>query len=225
MTMSRRTWLAVSGVSAILLPTLGVLLANVWITCAAKPRVKPMWDLPHCPVAIVLGAKVYPDRSPSAMLADRLETGVQLYRAGIVEKLLLSGDHGQRRYDEVNAMRLYVLAAGIPKEDVFLDHAGFSTYETMYRARDVFQVRQAILVTQRFHLARAVYTARQMGLDAWGFEADRRSYATAARNEAREVLARVKALIQLHLWKPRPRCLGPAIPVTGDGRCTWDEVE
>lgn len=108
---------------------------------------------------LVLGCGVRPDGSPSLMLRDRLETGLQLYEAGAAPKLLLSGDHGSIGYDEVNAMKDYVLERGVPSEDVFLDHAGFSTYESMYRARDVFQAQRVIIVSQRYHLYRAVYDA------------------------------------------------------------------
>jgi SanA protein len=206
-------------------PVLIVVLANVWVLRAGAPYVKAVSELPRCQVAIVLGAKVQPGGQPSAALEDRLRTGIELYQAGLVQKLLLSGDHGQRTYDEVNAMRRYILAAGIPKEDIFLDHAGFSTYDTMYRARDVFQVKEAILVTQRFHLPRAIWIARQLGLEAWGCVADKRTYASAAHNTVREWFARVKAVFELHIRPRKPRYLGPAIPITGDGRATWDQVE
>jgi len=212
---------------AFLVPLLATLLlaaaANLIVGRGGRRGIPPRAELPPCQVAIVLGAGVRPDGSPSAMLEDRLATGVELYRAGKVKKLLLSGDHGRVNHDEANAMRRFVLAAGLPSQDVFLDHAGFSTYETMYRARDVFLVRDAIVVTQRFHLPRAVYTARALGLAAWGCEADRRPYLTATRSAAREWLARCKALLELHLTRPRPRFLGPTIPITGDGRATWDE--
>jgi SanA protein len=120
-------------------------------------------------------------------------------------------------------MRRHILAAGIPPEDVFLDHAGFSTYQTMYRARDVFGVETAIVVTQRFHIARAVYTARRLGINAWGYEADRRRYPAARRNAIREALARCKAAAELRVLKPRPRYLGKPHPITGSGLSTWDE--
>jgi SanA protein len=177
-------------------------------------------DAPHAQCAIVLGAHVYPDGTPYPMLADRLDTGIRLYELGKVDKLLLSGDHGQTTYDEVNAMLDYVLARGIPEEDVFTDHAGFDTYDTMYRARDVFQVETALIVTQDFHLSRAVYTARTLGLEATGVVADLRPYLSATRSAMREVLARGKAILQLHISHPEPKYLGPVIPITGDGRAT-----
>lgn len=216
--------LAVVGVPLVGMPCLLIVLPNARMLRGARPYIQPLETLPRCQVAIVLGAGVRLGGEPSATLADRLAAGVELYRAGRVRKLLLSGDHGQRSYDEVNAMRRYVLEAGIPKEDVFLDHAGFRTFDTMYRARDVFGVERCIVVTQRFHLPRSVYTARALGLDAWGYAADRRRYAYARRNAAREALARVRAWLDLHVRRTRPRFLGPAIPITGDGRATWDEI-
>jgi len=222
-----RQWLLTIAVLALIgLPTAGlpllVAISNAWILRGAKPHMRARDELPACTVAIVLGAGLRPSGEPSAILTDRLETGIELYRAGLVRKLLLSGDHGQHAYDEVNAMRRYILDAGVPPRDVFLDHAGFRTYDTMYRARDVFGVERCIVVTQRFHLARSVYTARRLGLEAWGCAADRRRYAFARRNALREVLARAKAFLDLHVRKARPRYLGPAIPITGDGRATWD---
>lgn len=117
-------------------------------------------------------------------------------------------------------MLRYVVERGVPDEDVFTDHAGFSTYETMYRARDVFKVTDSLVVTQRFHLARAVYTARALGLEATGVEADLRPYFDEKQLAFREWPARMKAFLQLHITKPGPKYLGPAIPIDGDGRAT-----
>ena len=185
-----------------------------------RHRVVGPSEAPNAEVAIILGAKVWPGGAPSNMLEDRLLTGIELYRQGKVGKLLLSGDHGQVGYDEVNAMRAFVLERGVPPEDVFMDHAGFSTYDTMYRARDVFQVRDALVVTQGFHLDRAVYTARALGLDATGVPADLRPYLNAGRFAARDWLARCKALLQLYVLRSSPRFLGAPIPIDGDGRVT-----
>ncbi|MFW6108663.1 MAG: SanA/YdcF family protein [bacterium] len=215
--------LALVGVPMVAVPCVLILVPNVRVLRGARPYIQPLEELPSCQVAIVLGAGLRPDGTPSATLEDRLEAGLDLYRAGRVRKLLLSGDHGQRSYDEVNAMRRYVLDAGVPEQDVFLDHAGFRTFDTLYRARDVFQIERCIVVTQRFHLPRSVYTARTLGLEAWGHAADRRRYAHARRNAAREVLARTRAWLDLHVRRARPRFLGPAIPISGDGRATWDE--
>lgn len=205
----------------VVLAGLAVLVPNLIVTrSAAEHIVAAPAEAPQAQVAIVLGAKVYDDGTPAPMLTDRLETGIALYKLGKVDKLLLSGDHGQTDYDEVNTMLDYVLVRGIPDEDVFTDHAGFSTYDTMYRARDVFKVTKAVVVTQGFHLARAVYTARTLGLEATGVAADIQPYANERRFAMRDWLARVKAVIQLHITHPRPRYLGPAIPIEGDGRAT-----
>ncbi len=212
--------LATAGV-VVVLAGLTLLIPNLIITQSDDDFVSPsLEDAPHAQCAIVLGARVYGDGTPAPMLADRLETGVRLYELGKVDKLLLSGDHGQTEYDEVNVMLRYVLERGVPDEDVFTDHAGFDTYDTMYRARDVFQVTTALIVTQEFHLARAVYTARALGLEATGVAADIQPYANESKNAAREKLARVKAILQLHITHPEPTYLGPAIPIEGDGRAT-----
>jgi SanA protein len=214
-------WYLAPVIVAVVLAGLAVLIPNLIIPLSAHGHtVAGSEDAPQAQVAIVLGARIYPNGTPSPMLADRLQTGVSLYKLGKVEKLLLSGDHGQTTYDEVNVMLEYVLERGVPEEDVFTDHAGFSTYDTMYRARDVFKVTTALVVTQKFHLARAVYTARALGLDATGVQADIQPYGDERRFAIRDWLARVKALWQLHVTRPGPRFLGPAIPIDGDGRTT-----
>jgi SanA protein len=200
----------------VLLAVLVVAMPNLVISCSASSHmVAGPEEAPYAQVAIVLGARVYPGGGLSPMLRDRVETGVRLYEAGRVDKLLLSGDHGQDSYDEVNAMLRYARDRGVPDQDIFTDHAGFSTYDTMYRARDVFLVKDALVVTQRFHLARAVYTARALGLDAVGVAADIQPYQNERRFAMRDWLARVKAFGTLHITKPEPRFLGPEIPIDG----------
>lgn len=202
---------------------LGVAGANLWVIVAARAHMLPLGATPAPrETALILGARVFVDGELSAVLEDRVLTGIDLHRAGRVKKLLLTGDHGTRGYDEVNAMRRYVIAAGIPPEDVFMDHAGFDTYDSLYRAREVFGVTGVIVVTQAFHLPRAVYTARQLGLDAVGVRADRRPYLGAVAMQGRELASRIKALLELHVLHARPRHLGARIPIAGDGRETWD---
>jgi len=167
--------------------------------------------------AIVLGAFVDADGECCPMLVDRLDTALDLYRAGKVPKILVSGDHGRKEYDEVNAMRRYLEARGVPPEDIFMDHAGFNTYNTMVRAAKVFQVRRAIVVTQRFHLPRALYLASGVGLQAEGVCADRNRYPDEYR--LREMGARAKAFYNVALGTA-PVFLGPVIPIDGDGRAT-----
>src|SRR3989338_7718288 len=141
-----------------------------------RSEILPIGEIDPAPVAIVLGAKVKTDGQPSDILRDRLLTAIDLYRAGSVEKILVSGDDGQVEYDEVNAMRLYLLSADVDPDDIFLDHAGFDTYDSMIRAQKVFGVTKAIIVTQAYHLPRALYLADAFGIDAQGVAADRQTY-------------------------------------------------
>jgi vancomycin permeability regulator SanA len=170
---------------------------------------------------LVLGAGLKPDGTPNHMLQDRLDKGVELYKAGAAPKLLLSGDNGQDKYDEVNAMKEYALNAGIPSEDIFLDHAGFSTYESMYRARDIFLVKKAIIITQKYHQYRALYTARGLGIDGYGAVAEPRVYAGQKYRDFREILARDKDFL-IMIVKPEPTYLGEAIPISGSGLASHD---
>ncbi|HZD60917.1 MAG TPA: ElyC/SanA/YdcF family protein [Anaerolineae bacterium] len=208
----------------VMIPTLSILAANIEIVRGGRAGIiQSVDEAPSSQVAIVLGARVLNSGRVSYVLRDRLDTGIDLYRVGKVKKLLLTGDHGRTTYDEANSMRRYVLSKGIPPEDVFMDHAGFNTYDSMYRARDVFEVKDAIVVTQKFHLARSVYTARALGIRAVGIPADKHIYTKALLFDAREVLARTKAFIQLQITNPKPKFLGPKIPITGDGRHTNDK--
>jgi vancomycin permeability regulator SanA len=170
---------------------------------------------------LVLGAGLKPDGTPNDMLRDRLEKGIELYRAGAAPKILLSGDNGQEEYDEVNAMKDYVLKAGIPSEDVFMDHAGFSTYESMYRARDIFLVGKAIIVTQKYHQYRALYAARGLGVESCGVVPETRTYAGQKYRDIREILARDKDFIKVIL-QPEPTYLGNTIPISGSGLASHD---
>jgi vancomycin permeability regulator SanA len=170
---------------------------------------------------LILGAGVWEGGRPSPMLEDRLLQGIELYETGISDKLLMSGDHGRKDYDEVNVMKQFAIDAGVPSEDIFMDHAGFSTYESMYRARDIFEADKVLLVTQGYHLYRAIYVAEELGLEVYGIASDPRLYAGQNYREAREVLARVKDFFYVML-KPEPTYLGDAIPVSGNGDITND---
>jgi vancomycin permeability regulator SanA len=167
---------------------------------------------------LVLGCGVRGD-TPSHMLEDRLLQGIELCKNGASEKMLMSGDHGKKDYDEVNVMKDFAIARGIDSEDIFMDHAGFSTYESMYRARDVFKAKKILIVTQNYHLYRAIYDARALGLDAYGVASDPRSYAGQTYRDIREILARNKDFI-CSIIQPEPTYLGEAIPVQGNGNAT-----
>lgn len=171
---------------------------------------------------LVLGCFVRDNGVPSAMLEDRLRRGVELYELGAAPKLLMSGDHGRTDYDEVDAMKRYAVDAGIESSDVFMDHAGFSTYESIYRAKEIFQAERILIVTQEYHLYRALYIAEKFGLEAYGVAADYRNYAGQSARDLREVLARVKDF-GTSLFKPEPTYLGDVIPIWGDGNLTNDE--
>lgn len=171
---------------------------------------------------LVLGCQVRNNGVPSHMLEDRLRRGVELYEADAAPKLLMSGDHGQLEYNEVVAMKQYALDTGICSADVFMDHAGFSTYESMYRAREIFQADKIIIVTQEYHLYRALHIARSMGIEAYGVSADYRTYSGQGSRDVREVLARVKDF-GTSLFKPDPTYLGEPIPITGSGDATNDD--
>ena len=170
---------------------------------------------------LVLGAGVRVDGSPSPMLEDRLIEGINLYNQGASDRLLVSGDHGRKEYDEVNTMKQYAIERGISSEHVFMDHAGFSTYESLYRARNIFQAEKIIIVTQKYHLYRALFIAEALGIDAYGVSSDPRLYAGQDMREMREVAARVKDFF-MALVKPYPSYLGDAIPVSGNGDLTND---
>ena len=170
---------------------------------------------------LVLGAGLQPDGRPSPMLSERIRTGVALYKAGASARLLMSGDHGTKGHDEVNAMKDAALAAGVPSEAVFMDHAGFSTYDSMYRARDIFGAKKLVVVTQEYHLPRALWIARRMGLEAVGVACDTQRYSGQLYRDLRELLARDKDFVKC-LKMPEPRVLGEAIPLAGSGDVTND---
>lgn len=171
---------------------------------------------------LVLGCGVRSDGTPSDMLHDRLRRSVELYELGAAPKLLMTGDHGERYYNEVEAMKQFAVEADVPSEDVFMDHAGFSTYESMYRAAAIFQAKKIIIVTQGYHLYRAVYIARALGMEAYGVSSDYRNYSGQLVMDVREVLARVKDFFTVVI-RPEPTYLGEAIPIWGDGNLTNDE--
>lgn len=170
---------------------------------------------PQC--IMVLGASVYPDGSPSSMLKDRLDTAVELYNKGVAPKILMTGDDGQVVYNEVKVMREYAIEAGVPEEDIFLDHAGFSTYESAYRASAVFKVERMIVVTQKYHLYRSMYGCKRMGIEVLGAASDQDTYTGQEIRDIREVLARDKDFFKW-IFKPEPTFLGEESPISGDGR-------
>ena len=170
---------------------------------------------------IIFGAYVS-GGTVSKMLADRLNYGYELYKKGLAPKILVSGDHGRLDYDEVNAMRQFLQLKGVPRSDIFMDHAGFNTYESIYRARDVFMIKKAILVTQEYHLVRALYIAKKLGVEAQGVSSDTMVYPNMDYYRKREYGARYKAFLQAGIFKPEPTFLGDTIPIWKSGEMTDD---
>jgi len=172
---------------------------------------------------LIFGAGVLSNGTPSPMLRDRLLTGIACYQAGLAPKIVVSGDHGEDSYDEVNIMKNFCILNGVPSEDVFMDHAGFSTYESIYRIRDIFQAKQVILVTQEYHLYRALYVAKRFGLKAYGVSADLQEYAGQSYYDARELVARIKDFAYTLIF-PKPTFLGEKISLMGNGDITNDKL-
>ena len=205
-----------------LLAVLGVLAANWRVLAVTKDYILPeseLKTLKNVDCVLVLGCGVHDDGSPSDMLADRIAVGVRVYETGITDRLLMSGDHGSENYDEVNAMKSVAVQSGVSPDNVFCDHAGFSTYESMYRAKDIFEAKKVVIVTQGYHLPRAVYDARRLGIDAYGVSADERVYAGQEMRDVREVVARAKDFLWC-IFKPEPTYRGEKIPITANGSLT-----
>ena len=209
-----------------ILGAVAVFSINAHVKSVAAPKIltpEQAAELQDVDCIIVLGCRVYSNGNPSPMLEDRLLQGIDLYQRGAAPKLLMSGDHGQVEYDEVNHMKQYAKDTGIPSEDIFMDHAGFSTYESMYRARDIFAAKKVIIVTQEYHLYRAIYIAEKLGLEAYGVPSDLRPYSgRQIAREAREILARVKDFCTT-IIQPKPTYLGDVIPIWGSGDLTNDK--
>lgn len=170
---------------------------------------------------LILGAGIWNNERPSHMLEDRLLEGINLYQDGVSNKLLMSGDHGRKNYDEVNVMKQFAVDRQVPSSDVFMDHAGFSTYESLYRARDIFEANKIVIVTQEYHMYRALHLGKKLGLEVYGVPSDPRSYVGQSKRELREILARNKDFFYA-LFQPKPTYLGEVIPVSGDGDVTND---
>ena len=224
--MKKKLWIAAL-VLALLAVCGGVLMLSVSGYVAHSTKNQKLLsaeaaELQDVDCILVLGCRVYEDGTPSHMLEDRLRRSVELYRAGAAPKLLMSGDHGQREYDEVGAMKQYALAEGVSSQDVFMDHAGFSTYESLYRAKEIFGVEKVIIVTQEYHLHRALQIARALGLEAYGVSADYRSYTGQLMRDIREIMARNKDVLST-IFLPKPTYLGEKIPISGDGDVTNDD--
>ena len=214
----------ISLLSVILLLGLLTLVFNLIVLGVSRPGIKyDVKDItledPDC--IMVLGCSVKPDGSPSDMLRDRVAKAVELYKEGVAPKLLLSGDHGTKGYDEVTCMKNAAVSMGVPPEDIFLDHAGFCTYDSVVRAKEVFGVKKMVIVTQEYHLFRAVYIARAYGIECEGVRTDPTWYYAQTKRDIREVFGRCKDFLATAV-KVQPKYLGERISLEGDGRITHE---
>lgn len=203
---------------------LGPNVINDYVVYSTKDKIideKDYDTLEDIDCILVLGAGAW-GNSPSPLLGDRLDKGIELYEKNVAPKILMSGDHGQIEYDEVNVMKDYALEKNIPSNDIFMDHAGFSTYESMYRAKAIFKAKRIVIVTQEYHLYRSLYIANKLGLEAYGVAAIENNYAGQYYRDAREFLARNKDFVKV-IFKPKPTYLGEEIPITGNGNITNDK--
>lgn len=196
-------------------------LLNIYVWLSTKNYiVEDYKNIEDVDCIIVLGGGIRKDR-PSPLLKDRLDKAIELYKNKVAPKIIMSGDHGNKDHDEVNVMKNYAIENGVLSEDIFMDHAGFSTYDTMYRAKEIFGVKKAIIVTQQYHLYRSIYIARCLGIDVYGVAAENIKYGGRYYREIREVLARDKDVIKC-LFKPKSKYLGEKIDITGNGDITND---
>jgi SanA protein len=198
----------------IMLGLAALILARLVTALYAIPRTYTLEAAPAKPVAIVFGAGLYRDGTPTPVLKDRIDAAAGLYFAGKVEKILMSGDNRYANYNEPGAMQAYAISLGVPQSDIVLDYAGRRTYDTCYRALKIFDVREAVVVTQSFHLPRALYTCNALGMEAIGVAADIREYklSSLAYWNLRELPATLTALVDVHLARPLP-VLGQAEPI------------
>ena len=226
MSKSKKIKIAVISIFVLcVLLTVSLFSINAYVKGSTKDKIitsAEATELSDVSCIVVLGCQVWDDGTPSAILKDRLNRAIELYDLGVAPKIIMSGDHGQVEYDEVNAMKQFAVDKGIKSEDIFMDHAGFSTYETMYRAKEIFDADKIIVVTQDYHLYRSLYIAEKLGLQAYGVSSDYVTYSGQSMREFREILARNKDFLKC-IFKPEPTFLGDVIPVSGNGDATNDK--
>jgi SanA protein len=206
----------------ILLLAILIVAINIYVSNYSNDKIyTEIKDVPYAYTALVPGSLVYKDSSLSLIVKDRVDKAIELYKAGKVKRILVSGDHGREKYDEVNCMKKYLKEQDIPEEDIFTDHAGFDTYSSIVRANKVFKVDSMIIVSQEYHLRRALYIAGKKDLIVYGYVSDKRTYPGMRGFKIREYLANVKAFFYV-LFNISPHFLGPEIPITGDSKKSYD---
>lgn len=200
-----------------------ILMINLYVVLKVSSRIikkDEYYKIKDVDCIIVLGGGIKNDK-PSPLLQDRLDKAIELYKLGLAPKIIMSGDHGSNNHDEVNVMKNYAIDNGVPSEDIFMDHAGFSTYDTMYRAKNIFGVKKAIIVTQVYHIYRSIYIAEKLGIEVYGVPAENIKHKFRIYREIREVLARDKDVLKC-IFKPKSKYLGDKIDIKGNGDITND---
>lgn len=199
-----------------------ILGISIYVKCSVNKKIVDVNNINgNYDAILVLGAGLR-NGKPSPVLKDRLDTAYELYEDGYSKKIIVSGDHGKKYYDEVNVMKDYLIDNGIDSNNIFMDHAGFSTYDSIYRAKNIFQASNIVIVTQKYHLYRSLYLAKRLGLNAVGVSATLRDYTGSLKFEAREILARDKDFVKV-MFKPEADVMGDVIPVNGNGEVTFDK--
>ena len=203
-----------------LLLAVSLCLINAYMIFSTKNKILPLEKVPQDDIdcILILGASIQ-NQKPSAMLEDRLITGIKLYNSGISKKILVSGDHTQEDYDEVNVMKNYLIENGIPSEDIFMDHYGISSYDSIYRAKEIFKAEKIIIVTQKYHLYRSLYIANMLGIESYGVATDDIRYPNQSNRDIREFLARIKDFFK-SIGHPSSKYLGEVYSIKGNGNST-----
>lgn len=201
----------------------GVFMVNWFVKLSTKDKIIENYtNIKDADAILILGCEVKPDGSLSLMLKDRLDKGIELYKNGVATKVIVSGDHGRDDYDEVNAMKKYMIQNEVPSEDIFMDHAGFNTYDSMYRAKNIFNVNKCVVVTQKYHLYRSIYIGNALEMETYGVPAQNIKYVGQLGRDIREVLARDKDVVKC-IFKPQATYMGDTIPVSSNGDITNDK--
>ncbi len=196
-----------------------ILLINYYVIFSTNKQIRN--NISNVDCIIILGAGLRQNNMPSLMLEDRLIKGIEAYNNGISKKIIMSGDHTRKNHDEVTIMKEYAINMGVPSEDIFMDHAGISTYDSIYRAKYIFNAKKIVIITQKYHLHRALHIANKLGLEAYGIEAEKKIYYGDKYREIREILARNKDFFK-SIIKPKSKYLGDTISLEGNGDVTND---
>lgn len=190
---------------------------NIYVVLRTKKQIITIedTDLKDIDCILVLGASIR-NNKPSPMLEDRLKTSMEIFNNKITDRILVSGDHTEENYDEVNVMKKYLIENNIPSEKIFMDHAGISSYDSIYRAKKIYKANRIIIVTQKYHLYRSLYIAKKLDIEAYGVVADKREYQNQSKRDIREFLARIKDFFKC-IYKPTSNYLGEVHPISGNG--------